>query len=234
MVRTYRANNTGGVRMNVVQFPGAHRDAPAVSRAASKIKVSDVTPPLRALSVDRIADHLSAGMLSRCHHLDTAGARAEMSEAMASFEGQSSITSRKDRILDMPTFLGPFVLKRKDNLALDGKKFLGHTVRMQDSEKDQFEQEFIQRVASARIATGLKQWQVAEAMGVPQDHYKHWEKKRVMPHHLIGRFCVITRVDPNWLLTGNGQKPLRAPHLVEQEPAPVIRKPRKVKRPKAA
>lgn len=135
----------------------------------------------------------------------------------------------------MSRFLGPFVLKRKDNLALDGKKIIGHTVRMAESDAEkQFKQEFIERVALARIATGKKQWQVAELLNVPQDHYKHWEKGRLMPHHLIGRFCLVTNVDPVWLMTGKGQKPLKPPHLVESEEPKPVQKPKRAKRSKAA
>jgi DNA-binding transcriptional regulator YiaG len=175
-------------------------------------------------------------MLSRCHHLETADARAAMSEAKASLEGQSSITSRKELIsVAINRRLGQLVLKRKDKMALDGKMFLGHNVRMTESDAEkQFKQEFIERVAAARIATGKKQWQVAELLNVPQDHYKHWEKGRLMPHHLIGRFCLVTNVDPVWLMTGKGQKPLKPPHLVEtEEPRPVPR-PKKARRSRAA
>jgi transcriptional regulator with XRE-family HTH domain len=105
---------------------------------------------------------------------------------------------------------------------------------MADSdEKEQYEQEFIDRVKAARIATGKKQWQVAELMGVKQDQYKHWESGRVMPHHLIGRFCLITNVDPNWLFTGRGAKPLRATHVIEPAAEPVP-KAKRAKRSRAA
>jgi ribosome-binding protein aMBF1 (putative translation factor) len=220
---------------SVLQFPRAHAQTLGISRAANSVSLSDVTPASRARSVDKIADHLSEGMLSRCHHLETAEERAAISEASASLEGQSSITDRKDRISVMPRLLGPFVLKRKDNLALDGKKFLGHNVRMAESDAEQqFKQEFIERVAAARVATGKKQWQVAELLNVPQDHYKHWEKGRLMPHHLIGRFCLVTNVDPVWLMTGKGQKPLKPPHLVENEEPKPVPKPKRAKRSKAA
>lgn len=134
----------------------------------------------------------------------------------------------------METSLGPFVLKCKDILALDGKTRLGHTVPMAESDaKAQYEQEFIARAKAARIATGKKQWQVAELMGIKQDQYKHYETGRVIPHHLIGRFCLICNIDPNWLLTGKGTKPLQPPHVVETEPEP-IRRPKRQKRSKAA
>lgn len=221
---------------DVVQFARDHAQTLGVSRAAISMSLSEVTPASRARSVDKIADHLSEGMLSRCHHFETADERAAMSEASASLEGQSSITARKDRISRvMPRCLGQLVLKRKDILALDGKKFLGHNVRMADSDAEaQFKQEFIERVATARVATGKKQWQVAELLNVPQDHYKHWEKGRLMPHHLIGRFCLVTNVDPIWLMTGKGQKPLKPPHMVESDEPRPIPKPKRAKRSKAA
>jgi hypothetical protein len=173
-------------------------------------------------------------MLSRCHHLETVGTRASRSDAMASFEGHSEITSRKERSSAIENVLGRIVLKCKDNLALDSKKSLGHAVPMAESdEKAQFEQEFIARVKSARIATGKKQWQVAELMGVKQDQYKHWEVSRTIPLHLIGRFCLICNVDPNWLMTGKGTKPLKPPHIVEAEQAPVP-KAKRQKRSRAA
>lgn len=99
--------------------------------------------------------------------------------------------------------------------------------------KAQYEQEFIARVKAARIATGKKQWQVAELMGIKQDQYKHFEVGRVIPHHLIGRFCLICNIDSNWLITGKGTKPLQPPHLVEMEEPP-IPKPKKSKRSRAA
>jgi ribosome-binding protein aMBF1 (putative translation factor) len=222
---------------NVVPFPRVHAHALGQSsRAANTVNRSEVTPADRAVSVDKIADHLSEGMLSRCHHFETAEDRAAISDARASFDGQSSITSLNDFIsFAMPRRLGQLVLKRKDKVALDGKKFLGHTVRMSESDAEkQFKQEFIERVATARIATGKKQWQVAELLNVPQDHYKHWEKGRLMPHHLIGRFCLVTNVDPVWLMTGKGQKPLKPPHMVESEDAPEVAKPKRAKRSKAA
>jgi predicted XRE-type DNA-binding protein len=71
----------------------------------------------------------------------------------------------------------------------------------------EYKQQFILRVTKSRTASGMKQWQIAEAMGIPQDRYKQYETRSLMPHHLIGRFCIICRVDPEWLVTGRGKKP---------------------------
>jgi len=220
--------------MGIIYFPEVHLRASIGSRAAKATSVSEVTPPDRAFSVERIADHRSAGILSRCRHFKTAGTRALTSEAKASGEGHKLITSRKERKLAIQHVLGQLVLKRKDKVALDGKKSLGHAVRMAENDSEaEFKQAFTERVKAARIATGKKQWQVAELLNIPQDKYKQYEGRSYLPHHLVGRFCIICNIDPVWLMTGRGQKPLKPPHIVETEPEPV-RKPKKAKRSKAA
>lgn len=70
----------------------------------------------------------------------------------------------------------------------------------------EYKQAFIERVKAARIAAGMKQWQIAEALGIPQPLYKHYETRSLLPHHLIGRFCIVARADPEWLVTGRGPK----------------------------
>lgn len=119
---------------------------------------------------------------------------------------------------------------------MDGTLSLGHNVRMSESDLDiQYKQEFTERVAAARIARNLKQWQAAEALGIPQDKYKQYEGRSLMPHRLIGRFCIVTRVDPVWLLTGRGQKPLKPLELAATEEPPVAaRKPKRARSKKAA
>jgi transcriptional regulator with XRE-family HTH domain len=95
---------------------------------------------------------------------------------------------------------------------------------MAESETEaQYRQAFMERVALARIARGFKQWQLAEALGMAQDKYKQYEGRSLLPHHLIGRFCIVTRVDPEWLVTGRGQKPLKPLQLAEPEPEPVAK-----------
>lgn len=93
-------------------------------------------------------------------------------------------------------------------------------------EKQQYRLEFIDRVRQARVSTGKKQWEIAVAMGVEQDEYKHWEqlgpKGRVIPTHLIARFCFACHVDPVWLLTGHGRmKGSPTPELAHEEPVQV-------------
>lgn len=95
---------------------------------------------------------------------------------------------------------------------------------MPESETEtQYKQRFIERVAQSRIAVALKQWEIAEAMGIAQDKYKQYEKRSLLPHYLIGRFCIICRVDPEWLVTGKGKKPLKPLKLATSEPEPVAK-----------
>lgn len=105
---------------------------------------------------------------------------------------------------------------------------------MADSETEtKYKQEFTQRVKLSRLNIGWKQWQMAEALNLPQDRYKQYEGRTLMPHHLIGRFCLITHIDPGWLMTGRGEKPIKGLQLAhsEAEPAP---KPRRSRAKRAA
>lgn len=105
---------------------------------------------------------------------------------------------------------------------------------MSESETEtEYKQQFMARVAAARISRNLKQWQIAEALGMPQDKYKQYEKRSLLPHHLIGRFCILTSIDPEWLVTGRGQKPLKAIQLADTEEASVT-KPKRRRSQKAA
>ena len=222
----------------VIRFPRAHARAsssPTDGRAAKATKVSAFNPASIATEVAKIGDHHSAGMLSRCAHLVTVGILAPMSDAIASLESQRPINSLNDVIfLAMPKLIGQSVLKRKAILSLDEELSLGHTVQMAESETEaQYKQEFVDRVKAARIATGMKQWQIAESLGMPQDKYKQYEGRSLLPHHLIGRFCIVTRIDPEWLVTGRGQKPLKPLQLAEAEPEPTP-KPKRARSKRAA
>jgi len=98
----------------------------------------------------------------------------------------------------------------------------------------QFKQEFTRRVKEARQSLGWKQWQMANALDMPQDKYKQYEGRSLLPHHLIGRFCLITRIDPNWLMTGRGEKPIQPIKAVPSEEQPTPVKAVKAKRRKRA
>ena len=199
---------------SVVQWPPRHGRASmtpvstATGRAAKAAKSSAVKPADLEGSVARIEDHHSAGMLSRCHHLDTADAPAPMDSAMPSREGQSSITERKEFRSDMGSLLGQSVLNCKADLSCDLSDGVGHNVPMADRLSETEEKlAFIRRVRLARESKFRTQRPVYEFLGVPQDQYKHWETSREMPRKHIPKFCVLTETDPEWLLTGEGEAP---------------------------
>ena len=219
---------------SVVQL--AHVRASLSLRAARSTKVSAFNPALTATSVAKIGDHHSEGTLLRCAHFVTVGTLAPMSDAIASRDSQRPINSLNDVIFrTMPDVIGQSVLKCKAILSLDEELSLGHTVHMAESDIEaQFKQEFISRVKAARIATGMKQWQIAESLGMPQDKYKQYEGRSLLPHHLIGRFCIITRIEPDWLLTGRGQKPLKPLHVAETEEPASSPKPKRARSKRAA
>jgi DNA-binding transcriptional regulator YiaG len=201
-----------------------HARTSAGSRAAKAVNVSALKPADAARSVASTDDHHSAGILFLCPHLVTRGTVVPTSDAIASREGQSSIIARNDVICVIPPLIGQSVLKRKAILSLDGKLSLGHTVRMAETESEaQYKLEFRARVKESRVAAKLKQWQIAEALGMTQDKYKQYESRSLLPHHLIGRFCVICRVNPEWLITGHGPRAIQPLKTVAGEPEPVAR-----------
>lgn len=217
---------------NVIRGPWKHQTRASTRRAAKLASISAVTSADRAFSVAKIDDHHSEGIQSLCHHLVTMPAEVPISDASAlrapnaSLGPHSSMTEQNDLISDdMAPALGQFVLKGKAFLSLDGNSALGHIVRMAALDiEEQFKEQFIERVRQARASTGLSQVKIAEALGVPQDRYKWWEqlgeKGRLMPHHLMPRFCTICRVDYVWLGTGHGKMKAAEPVAPEEAPIP--------------
>ena len=211
-----------------------HARASATSRAARDVNKSAVTPLEIAFSVDKIADQYSDGIQSRCHHFVTMPAEAPISDAIArrapcaSFGPQSSMIDRNEVKSVMPRVIGLIVLKCKAIQSLDCEMPLGHNVRMAEVETEsQFKQGFMRRVKEARISRALKQWEIADALGMAQDKYKQYETRSLLPHHLIGRFCIICRVDEKWLVTGRGK-------MAPQEPAEPVQKAAKPRSKRAA
>lgn len=61
---------------------------------------------------------------------------------------------------------------------------------------------FIKRVRAARALYTDNPPEMAKALGVERDTYYRYEKRLMMPHHLIPRFCEITGVTVQWLIEG--------------------------------
>lgn len=192
----------------ILRFPRVHARASTGSRAAKAVNNSAVTPPDRAVSVPRTADHHSEGIASRCHHLETVQALAPgMSEAIPSRDGHKSITSRKRRRSDMPDLLGQSVPKCKDFPSHDGRKMIGHTVRMTDDLEKMAEtawrEGFRLRIKQAR--GDRTQQTMAELLGITQTTYSKYEGQRasMMPTRLLPKFCKICAVSLEWLIEGD-------------------------------
>jgi hypothetical protein len=195
----------------------AHPESTAGFRAASAVILWAFSPAPDATPVRRTADHHSAGIESRCHHLLTADAlhsslaTSDTSAAIASRDDHSSITDRKDGKSPMDGALGQIVLNGKANLSYDCGEALGQNCPMaKDPGKSLYVEDFVARVRWARKARYETQDAIAKLMNMPQDSYKHFEAKRIMPHELIGRFCMACGVDANWLVTGQGKAPARS------------------------
>lgn len=203
-----------------------HARASAGLRSAKRTRSSVDSSSDLARSVRSKDPQYSAGILSLCHHLETCVAVVpERSDAKASREPQSSMMLRNEVRSSIGKNIGQPVLKRKAFLSLDRDNSVGHDVLMPKSGPEaEYKQAFIQRVKEARETRDLKQWEIAELLeaGMAQDKYKQYETRSLLPHHLIGRFCIICRVDPEWLVTGKGKKIVKT---AQPEPAkPAIQK----------
>ena len=212
----------------IVRFPRRHVRDSAGTRAASRVNVSEVTPADIAFSVASTADHHSAGILSRCHHLETAtavasGSEARKSAAMPSREGQRSMIDWKDGKWVIPTLLGQSVPKSKAIVSADGKRALGHNVRMDDEDEklaeSQWREEFRQRLVAARGPR--TQAVMAHLLGLRTNTYGKYEggRKSMMPVRLLPRFADICGVDLVELIQGPRQEKAPAkPRTVKSKP----------------
>lgn len=63
-----------------------------------------------------------------------------------------------------------------------------------------FQREFRRKLRAARELKGLKQHEVAAALGIERDTYKQYETRSLMPHHLIEPACEFLELDPRVLL----------------------------------
>lgn len=210
---------------NVVEL---HSGISAVSRAAKATNFSAERPFLRPTELPITADHQPTGILSLCHHLRTAGRLSPISEAKASCESQSLMTSLKDVIFDMPVSLGQFVPKINTNVSTDKTKLSGHSVPMEDDQEKlaetQWREEFRQRIVAAR---GKRtQADMAYLLGLLTNTYGKYEaasRKSMMPVRLLPRFAKICGVDLVELIEG----PRKAQALTKPKLVKPVEKPKK-------
>lgn len=196
-----------------------------------------MTPPDLPVSESRIDCHHSGGMLSRCHHFETAEAGALISDAIASRAPQAplvrprqrSITSRNEASSAMSESLGQFVLKNKANVSHDCEHRSGEIIAMPDRVSETEQQRlFIARTKLARESRFPTQKPILTLLELDQGTYKQYERRSPLPHRYIPKFIAACGVTYEWLLAGEGV----GPAAVEQRP-PVARRGRKPKPKKA-
>lgn len=212
----------------IIHYPWHRSRSSMGARAANLVSKSAVIPLSLAFSVPSKADHHSEGILSRCHHLDTADDLAPISNAMVSLEDHSSMMARNDLSSLMPEHIRQSVFKSKDKLSGDVGLHSGHDVLMKTEQSSRlFKEEFTARVAFARHKAGYTQATMAEALGfgpvddpAGQSKYHKYEKRSLMPHHLIPKFCALCEINVAWLYSGpavarpvekRGRKPKPSP-----------------------
>jgi transcriptional regulator with XRE-family HTH domain len=79
-----------------------------------------------------------------------------------------------------------------------------------------FKMEFCERIALARSHKHWTQQQMADALGIELSAYQKYEKRSLLPHDLVYRFCLICDIELDWLFTGRSHLP-----LPRQNPEPV-------------
>ncbi len=65
------------------------------------------------------------------------------------------------------------------------------------------------RTRALRIKRGFNKVQMAQALGIPYDNYRQYEKRSPLPHHLIPRFAAIVDEEISFVLTGRKSPPPR-------------------------
>jgi DNA-binding XRE family transcriptional regulator len=195
-------------------------------RAAKETRTSAVRPPTRAASVARIALQNSAGTLSRCRHLEAVAGFTPISFAKASTVGHRPTTSR-NVVKRMRELIGRQVLEGKENFSSDPEDDSSQSSIMET--EDTYAEAFTRRVYSAREHASLRQEDVADVLGIQQSTYSKYEFRTPLPHRYIRAFCMLCRVNVEWLVTGQG----KGPALLERPPKRK-RGPNKTRKPRKA
>jgi len=59
----------------------------------------------------------------------------------------------------------------------------------------EFDRAFCTRVKTWRVASGMTQEKMAQALGIPPKRYEKYETRSKLPHELVGRFARVTGAD---------------------------------------
>lgn len=81
-----------------------------------------------------------------------------------------------------------------------------------------FRADYQARVRQAREAAGFTQAQIARVLGISAPAYSKIENRpgAVLPLHLTTAFSIMTQVDRDWLLYGEGKPPVSRFEMAEQ------------------
>lgn len=169
------------------------RPPPELSFWAKRAKRSAVRPADLAFSVASTRNHQSEGILLRCHHFRTLDDPPQsISDAMASREGQRSMTARNEAMsesVSMPGLLGPTVPICKAILSHDLQISVGHSVQMaepaENAAESEWREQFRERVRQAQGERTAED--MAELLGTSRSAYSKYVGGRgsVMPTRLL-------------------------------------------------
>lgn len=67
--------------------------------------------------------------------------------------------------------------------------------------------QFRKRLLNLRLELDWTQPQMAEALGVPLDSYKKYEKRDKFPLHLLGKLALVAHRDVEFIVTGRVSGP---------------------------
>lgn len=83
--------------------------------------------------------------------------------------------------------------------------------RRMDEAESVLARRYIDRVADLRRARGLTQQEMADALGIPVERYKKYERRSLLPPILIERFAAIVGRDVRFVVTGKADGSRRGP-----------------------
>lgn len=178
-------------------------------RAAKRTNRSAVMPAAFALSEASTADHHSSGIRSRCDHLRVAWTGAPISDAIAAGDGQRATMALNEvGSVIIESGIRQIVLFEKAILSHDCGGQIGLNLGVDENDPaSAYQAAFIERTRWARRASGLSQDEVAEGLGIEQTRYSKYETRSMLPHEFVPMFCLLTRIDADWLFREKGRAP---------------------------
>lgn len=66
--------------------------------------------------------------------------------------------------------------------------------------------QYIGRTAELRVARGMTQQEMADALNIPLERYKKYEQRSAMPVYLVARFAAIVGRDIEFVIAGKSSR----------------------------